>query len=191
MPSSRRDHLVATAQTLFYEEGFHATGIDKILSEAGCAKMTLYNHFKSKDALILATLEARNSRYQEGLKTAIGKHDTPRDKLLAVFDALEEWFASPKFRGCLFVNAASEFPEMDDPIHQAVQAHKDSVYRTLRDLAAAAGAAKPGELAAELQLLMEGATVTAQINPQAPAGRMAKKAAVTLLDQAPGLQAAA
>ena len=85
---SKRDQLIDTAEELFYQHGFNATGIDKILAEAGVAKMTLYNHFKSKDALIEAALQRRDERFRDWLSAQVeSKADTPRERLLGLFDA--------------------------------------------------------------------------------------------------------
>ena len=108
--SARREHLVETALRLFYEKGFHATGIDTILAESGVAKMTLYKYFKSKDDLILAALELRDRRWMGWFGGELKRRGkTPRQRLLAVFDILGDWFGQDEFRGCLFLNAASEY----------------------------------------------------------------------------------
>ncbi len=125
MASPRRDHLVDTALRLFYRDGFHATGIDKILAESGVAKMTLYKHFKSKDELILAAVRRRDEQIRNWLMRAAERRArAPRDRLLALFDALEEWFRSDDFSGCMFINASAEFGRCDDPIHAAAAEHK-------------------------------------------------------------------
>ena len=103
-----------------------------------------------------------------------------------MFDALGDWLASGRFHGCMFAKAAAEFGKPDHPIHQAAAEHKKAVYAMVRAVAVEAGAPRPGELAAELLLLKEGAIATAQVNPEAPAARMAKKAAATLIDAALG-----
>ena len=59
--SPKRDRLMATAWRLFYRDGYRAVGIDTLLAEAEVAKMTLYNHFDSKEALIVAVLEKRSA----------------------------------------------------------------------------------------------------------------------------------
>ena len=89
MAVSRRDHLVDTALEMFCRDGFHATGIDKILAHAGVAKMTLYNHFRSKDELILAALRRRDEKFRNWFMRAVERlGKTPRNRLLAIFDAL-------------------------------------------------------------------------------------------------------
>ena len=184
MRPSRRDHLVETALRLFLRDGFHATGIDSILAEAGCAKMTLYNHFGSKDELILAALERRNRAFLEWLRGAVQRRSaSPRGRLLAVFDALTEWF-SGDFHGCAFINASAEYSRADHPVHRAAAAHKAEIRRYVRGLAAAAGASAPRALADQLCLLIEGATVLAQISGDASQARTARRAAATLVRSA-------
>ena len=160
MAPSRRDHLVDTALALFSREGYHATGIDRILAEAGCAKMTLYNHFKSKDELILAALRLRDERFRNGFMRKVEKlAKAPRDRLLAVFDALQDWFDSEQFSGCMFINASAEFADPHTPIHAACAEHKRLVLGYLKELTAAAAAPEPDALAGQLMLLFEGAIV--------------------------------
>ncbi len=190
MAASRRDHLVATASALFNRDGFHATGIDKVLAAAGVAKMTLYNHFKSKDELILAALRRRDETFRNWfLRTLESRAKTPRARLLAVFDVLAEWFAQPDFQGCLFISAAAEYKRLEDPIHAACAEHKRLLLGTLRRLASEAGAAEPEALAQQLNLLVEGATVTAQMSGGTEPARHARAAAETLLRAALGPQA--
>ena len=182
MASPKRDHLVATALGLFNRDGFHATGIDKILSEAGVAKMTLYKHFKSKDELILAVLRRRDEEFRNWFMRAVeSRAKTPRARLLAVFDAIAEWLKGRDFSGCMFINASAEFAPHDDPIHGAAAEHKRLIQAYLRELAQAAGADDAPGLAMELMLLMEGAIVMTYVAGVAGAASQAKAAARKLL----------
>ena len=185
MALSKRDHLVDTASSLFYRDGFHATGIDRILGEAGVAKMTLYNHFKSKDELILAALRRRDEELRNWFMRAVEQHaKKPKKRLLAVFDVLEEWFESEDFAGCLFINACSEFHDLTHPVHQAGAEHKRLMHAYVRDLAADAGADDPDALAAQIGLLIEGATVMAHASGTSAPARQARKAAKSLIARA-------
>ena len=185
MASSRRDHLVDTALALFCRDGFHATGIDRILAESGVAKMTLYKHFKSKDELILAALRRRDELWRNWFMRAVeGRTKEPRARLLAVFDVLDEWIAGKDFSGCVFINASAEFADHDDPIHCAAAENKRLVRGYLRDAAAAAGAGDPDALATEIALLVEGAIVLAHVAGQTDAAGRARKAAETLVARA-------
>lgn len=185
MASSRRDHLVDTALELFYRDGYHATGIDKILAESGVAKMTLYKHFKSKDELILAALRRRDERFRNWFMRAVERLGrTPRGRLLAIFDAVEEWYSNQECSGCMFINASAEFARHDDPIHAVAAEHKRLMLGYIRDLATAAGAENPEELAQNLMLLREGAVVLIQVTGKLDAARQARKAAAILVNQA-------
>lgn len=185
MTSIRRDHLVDTALTLFSRYGFHATGIDRILSESGVAKMTLYKHFKSKDELILAALRRRDELHRNWFMREVEKlATTPRDRLAALFTALESWFTSEEFSGCCFINATAEYAAKDDPIHAAAAEHKRLIRTYVREQATAAQAKDPDELTNQLMLLMEGAIVSAQITGEAAPAQQARAAAEILITRA-------
>ena len=173
MAISRREQLVETALIVFNRDGFHAAGIDRIVAEAGVAKMTLYNHFRSKDDLILAALHRRDEEFRHFFSLTVeSRTQDPIERLYAMFDVLGEWFEAADFRGCTFINAAAEYGDHASPIHAAVAAHKRLVEGYIASLAAAAGAAEPDRLARSLMLLMEGAIVVAHTN-----GDVAKVAA--------------
>lgn len=183
--SQRRTQLIETALRLFYRHGFHATGIDKLLAEAGIAKMTLYKHFGSKDALILACLAERDRLFRAWFESEIDRRGkTGRDRLLAVFDILEAWFKSRDFHGCLFINAAAEHASSEDPVHRAAGEHKREVRRILERVAREAGAEDAGVLAGQIHMLMEGATVLAQVAGDFRAAGEGRRAAGALIDAA-------
>ncbi|MDA1326838.1 MAG: TetR/AcrR family transcriptional regulator [Proteobacteria bacterium] len=185
MSSTKRDHLIDTALELFSRDGFHATGIDKILSASGVAKMTLYNHFKSKDELILAVLRQRDETFRNWfMRTVENSAEEPRDRLLAIFDALEQWIRQEGFCGCTFINAAAEFGERGDAILGSCAEHKRLMLDYVEKLAAAAGARDPEELAFALNLLAEGAIVTAQVMGQKDSAARAKRPAKILIQEA-------
>ena len=187
MVSSRRDHLVDTALALFMRDGFHATGIDRILEQAGVAKMTLYNHFKSKEELILAALRLRDERFLEWFTAAVEtRAENPRGRLLALFGALDEWINEQDFAGCAFINATAEYGRPDDPIHLAAAEHKRLVRGYIRGIAAAAGAQDAEVLADALSLLMEGAIVSAHVGGQRGAAKLARRVATLLIERSLG-----
>ncbi len=187
MALSRRDHLVETALALFIREGFHATGIDGILAQAGVAKMTLYNHFKSKDELILAALRLRDERFRDWLVKAVEERaEKPRGRLLALFGAIDEWINQPDFSGCAFINVSAEYGRPDHPIHRIAAEHKRLVRDYIRKIAAEAGAADADNLADVLHLLIEGAIVSAHVSGQRDAAKLARRAATVLIERALG-----
>jgi AcrR family transcriptional regulator len=185
MRPTKRDELVGKALQAFYANGFHATGMDRLVQVTGISKTSMYKHFRSKEELILAVLRLRDAQFRDWLfrrMAELGK--TPREQLLAVFDAMAEWCGDPGFRGCLFVKAACEFQEASDPIHIQAAAHKVLLFDRFRELAASAGAAEPELLARQLLILKEGAIVAAQVEGCREAAALAKTAAATLLDNA-------
>jgi AcrR family transcriptional regulator len=187
---SRRNDLVAAAQTLFNQEGFHAVGIERILSEGKLAKMTLYRHFPSKDALILGVLEAREKAVNGWFREILANPNLHgADRLLALFDALELWFEgrSPlgAFSGCLFVKASAEFPHPINPIHKAALEAKLHFVEMVGAAAELERFKKPRLLAREISLLKEGAIVMAQVQGASKPASEARDAARRLLDDWP------
>jgi AcrR family transcriptional regulator len=176
---SKRDQLVETAWQLFYRDGYHATGIDRILADAGVAKMTLYKHFRSKDELILAALDRRSAQFRESVSRFLhSKKRVPERQLLAVFDWLITWVSSKEFRGCFLQKAMAEYQDLHDPIHQAALAHKTAFHMEIHQLVVEAGVANPKALAHQLALLVEGAIVSSHASGSAmPAVRHSRRAA--------------
>jgi AcrR family transcriptional regulator len=182
MPRNKREELVETALDLFMREGFHATGIDRILAEAGVAKMTLYHHFRSKDELILAALRLRDERFRNEFMRLVEKSgDDPAARLHAIFDVLGEMFDAKTSRGCTFINACAEYGDRDSAIHCIAAEHKRLVVAFVEELAVAAGARDPVELACQLCLLMDGVAVTAQVSGDESAAARARAAAELLV----------
>jgi len=185
MASRRRDHLVDTALDLFCRDGFNATGIDRILAESGVAKMTLYKHFRSKDELILAALRLRDERFRNWFVRAVeSRARDPRQRLLAIFDALEEWLGGEGFTGCAFINVAAEFTRRDGPVRAIAAEHKRLVFAYIRGLAEDAGVGDAGDaesLAWDLTLLAEGAIVMAHVGGRNVAAARARAAAEKLI----------
>jgi AcrR family transcriptional regulator len=179
---SKRDQLIETAWMLFYRDGYHATGIDRILAEANVAKMTLYHHFRSKEELILAVLAKRNREMFASFDRFLdAKKRSPEKGLVAVFDWLVTWIGSKEFRGCAFLKAMAEYQNLDDPIHQAALAHKVALTAEIRRLVVAAGLSNSKSLPEQLSLLLEGAIVQSHaIGNVIPALR-AREAAKTLI----------
>ncbi len=176
---------MATAWRVFYRDGYRAIGIDTLLAEAELAKMTLYNHFSSKDELIVAVVRNRSEEVLAGLAEAVdAAGPSPEDRLLAVFGWLKVLFGRDDFNGCAFIRALSEFPEPTHPVHRAAWTHKQAVRKMLMRLAAEAGAKDPPALADELRLLIDGALVAAHATGSAKPARIARAAAANLLKEA-------
>lgn len=193
MPPSRRNELIDAAMRVFYRHGFHASSLDDILNEGGISRMTLYNHFKSKDELILAAMRRRDEIFRNKLmKFVESKAKTPRERILAVFDFHEDWFTGSEFCGCMFINAAAEFSVADSAPRRLAAEHKQEIVRYLRDLCEQHGLPDPSDTAEQLNILIEGSIVAARVvgqvadNGQNPgeSARLAKRMATTLLEQA-------
>jgi AcrR family transcriptional regulator len=183
--SEARQRLVETADRLFYAEGVRAVGIDRVIAEAGVAKMTLYSHFPSKDDLILAVLKYREERVLEYFKEAMGRHGKrTKDRLRAFFAALKEWFESPGFRGCAFQNAAVELAEAAHPGAGFAREHKRRFAEMLRGLVEESVGPAAAPLAPAVSLLVEGAIITAAVHGTTAPADVARDAAFHLLDQA-------
>ena len=182
MTSSKREKLIDTALELFCQNGFHATGIDKILAVAGVSKMTLYKYFISKDELIIAALRRKDEQYRNWLMQEVERYaKTPDERILAVFDALDVWFNQETFRGCVFVNAAAEYSERNNPVHLVSAEHKRLVCIYIAKLVMDAGYEDPEELAEQLLLIMEGAMIAAHVLGEKDVAHRAKQSAIRLL----------
>ncbi len=158
-----RDRILDAATRLFYEKGIQAVGVNRIIAEADVAPMTLYRQFGGKDELVAATIEQWSSQWLHWLNEQIDQHgDDPRARLAALWDALETWFAGDKFRGSLVDNAASELrSEPDHPAQRAITAHRMALRQLLEDLAKMAHARDHADLAAQLQVILDGAVAVA------------------------------
>jgi AcrR family transcriptional regulator len=174
-----KEKLFETAARLFYQHGYRAVGVDAIAAESGIGKMTLYRHYPSKDDLIVAFLKASNEDFWGYFEQSTGNAPTARNKLLAFFEALQEYVTTPDCYGCPFINVATEFPEADYAGHQVALEHKLSVLARFNQLAREAGALQPEALANALLLLMDGAYMAARMygaSPDNPAANVAAAA---------------
>lgn len=183
MATSTRERLLAAADDLFYRDGFHAVGLDRVLADAGVTKTTFYNHFESKESLILALLQERDRWWREEFARLLREHggEEPRGQIHAIVDVLQRLFASGTFNGCIFISVSAEFPLPHDPVHQAACEHKSMMEMILRDLALRAGASDPVALSEQLAMLMEGAYVTFQVSRTPRTAEIARRTAELLI----------
>lgn len=181
--AEKRQHIIETAYRLFKRFGFHATGIDRIIAEAEVAKMTMYRHFPSKDGLIVEVLNWRWERFECQLDRLAEAATTPQQKIATIFDWYERWFDSPDFHGCLFQHALAEFGDPDHPVFAAVARQKTALNRRMREtLAESVSEDRAESTATALLLLLEGATLLAQMGQAKAAMRDARNAAVSILN---------
>jgi len=180
---SARERLLAAANELFYNEGVHTVGIDRVIEQAGVAKASLYNTFGSKDELVRAYLETRQVSVTQRIMQAVDRYDTPRERLLAVFEGQGDLFAQPDYRGCAFARASAE-SHPGDLVEQAADNYRRWVRDLLTELATQAGAPEPGVLARQLHLLYDGSGQAARMDHDPAAAAAARSAASVLLDAA-------
>lgn len=183
--SNARQRIVETAERLFYAEGVRGVGIDRIIAEAEVAKMTLYNHFPSKDDLILAVLQYREEKFDALLEKWLQKHvKAGMNRLEAFFAALKDWFQSPGFRGCMFINSNVELADAEHPAAKFSAEHKERFHEMLTQIIAEQAGAKPAEkLAPAIALMVEGAIVTAVMEQSAKPADVARDAALAFVNQ--------
>lgn len=182
MRPSKREELVQKALAIFYREGFHATGMDLLSEETGISKTTMFKHFRTKEDLILAVLRLRDENFRNWLFRRMDAAKTPRGQLLAMFDALGDWFGEPGYRSCMFIKASSEYPDSAHPVHALSAEHKRMLFIQVLAIARKAGARDPAALARQLLLLKEGAIVTAHLGHEKDPAGDAKAAAELLID---------
>ncbi|MQQ10542.1 TetR family transcriptional regulator [Epibacterium sp. SM1979] len=185
MSRNKRDELVEKSLWLFYRNGFHATGMDLVAKETGVSKTSIYKHFRTKEELILAALELRDARFRNWLMSRMEElSPTPEGQLLAMFDAIEEWFCEDNFQGCMFVKASAEYQSEDHAINQQSLAHKQVLAEQFSGLARAAGFADPVQVANHLMVLKEGAIVLAAMSHSATPAQDARAVAKLVLESA-------
>jgi AcrR family transcriptional regulator len=177
---SARDRLLAAADELFYAEGVHTVGIDRIIERAGVAKASLYSCFGSKDELIRAYLEGRHEIRRSRLLAGLERHDDPRDRLLGVFDVLAEMAGDSGFRGCAFYNASAESAP-GGVVDEVATANRAWTRGLFTELSREAGARDPMLLTEQLMVLYDGATAGARMDRRAAAAVTARGVAESLV----------
>jgi AcrR family transcriptional regulator len=182
--SLARKRLLDAANELFYAEGVHSVGIDRVIEHAGVAKATLYKAFGSKDELVRAYLKSRHARTQERMEHELAtRYETARERLIGVFDVQGLSFTEPGFRGCAFVSASAE-TNPGSAVSEVALEYREWVHSLFLDLAREAGAPAPGELAQQLVLLYDGAGISAWMDHDPSAARASRSIAVALVDAA-------
>lgn len=184
LPSSdTRQRLLQAIERLVYAGGIHATGMDLIVKTSGVARKQVYRLYPNKDALVAAALRARDERWMQWFIAASSRAQAPRARLLAMFDALREWFGTDDFRGCAFLNAAGEIGDEASPILAVAREHKARLLEYVRTLTRAAALPDPDEAAAQLLVLIDGAIAVALVTRDPAIADSAGRAAAALLGQ--------
>jgi AcrR family transcriptional regulator len=170
---SGRERVLEAAYGLFSRSGVAGVGVDTVIAEAGVAKATLYRNFASKDALALAFLELREERWTNGwLRAEVELRATdPAERLLAIFDVFDEWFATDDFDGCAFITVMLELDDRGSVVRQAAVQQLANIRSFLAGLATEAGIADADAFARQWHILMKGSIVAAAEGDAAAARR--------------------
>lgn len=182
--SPKRDLLMDCAKRLFAADGFHATGIDRIIDEAGVAKMTLYNNFGSKDQLIADVLDRASESLMATMRGWIAASNDPYDQIMLLFDGFGAMFENPEQCGCIIQAAAAEFSDPKSVVGLAVQRHHERANAILTELTSATECQDPQSLAAQIGLLLAGTQCAARVRRCRAPAEEGKRAAAVLLEHA-------
>jgi AcrR family transcriptional regulator len=169
--SPARSRLLGTASRLFYTEGLHSVGIDRIVAEAQVTRATLYRHFPSKDHLVVAYLREVDKLVRAQVAEAAAREESSADVVRAISASIAADIRTPGFRGCAFLNAAAEYPDPAHPVHRTVLVHREWFLRTIADLLMYAGATAPDPAARHFVMLRDGAMAAGSLAAPEPIGR--------------------
>lgn len=185
-PTHAKVRILATADALFYAEGVHTIGVDRIISEAHVTKATFYKYYRSKDALIVAYLQARDKRTRDFLASLDDRCDTPEQHLRALSAEISEVVMREGFYGCPFVNAAAQFPDPTHPVREAVTTHREWYITAVENLFRGMGHPRPGDAADDFFLARDGAFSSAHLgDPIAAHAALLRSIQRTLAEAAP------
>ncbi len=163
-----KQHIIETASELFYTNGYNSTGINEIISTSGIAKATLYNHFKSKDAICLAYLDFKNTKFLVDIKAFCTSKTEGKNQILAIFNFLKKFFNNKDFNGCWCINTISEIPKDNIKIREEIQKQKQLFIEFINNLIATNLSDKNmktrNSLARQVYLLYEGAVAESHLH---------------------------
>lgn len=183
--TSTEEKLLLTARRLFCRVGIHATGISKILEEAGVARRSLYKHYGSKENLLKAVFDTEADMWFRWFDLVLPNRECSAcERVLSLFDLLEEWFGKEDFFGCVFINAVAEHEKDSGWVKNAAVAHREKINGRLRAMVAACGARDPDVVTEKLSLIIDGAIVTAMVTGSGEAAHIGRLAAEDIMDRA-------
>lgn len=183
-PEATKARILNVASQVFYERGVHAAGIQEIASRAAASKLTIYHYFGSKEGLVRAVVQARSDRIHEWLEREIRKAAPGRERILALFNLLADWFQREDFQGCAVMNAAVDTRGDTGSARELAREHLARYLALLRRCLAETGVAEPTVLARQLLVLIEGATVINAVEADKRFGVDTRKIVELLLDSA-------
>ncbi len=161
--NTKRESVLSAATALFSKNGYHAVGVDSIVTNSNVAKMTFYKYFPSKENLIENVLYKRDHDLRLSILDAMSKRRTPKTKIKALFDWYEGWFQTPDFYGCMFIKAVEEHPDLEKRIRKVSQDHKSWLEGELKRLLKECNVKAPGDMAIFIMMVLDGLTVRANM----------------------------
>jgi len=156
-----RERILDTAARLFYAQGYNSTGINQVIKEANVAKASLYQHFPSKEDLLIEYLTVTGNETEKSLRAHIAKYKTPKEKVLATFDFLAKFIKQTEFNGCNFLNVAAEVPHENEKVRSLIRKQKNGIRALFAEML------KPihkESLSDELYLLFDAALITSRVH---------------------------
>lgn len=173
-----RARIIETASRLFYTQGYNSTGINQVIKEADVAKASLYQHFPSKEDLLIEYLRITGDNTEKSLRAHVAKFKTPKEKVLSLFDFLMKFSRQTAFNGCNFLNVAAEIPNDNQKIRSLIRKQKNVIRGLFAEIL------KPvskEQLADELYLLFDAALISGKVYGDLWPAKTAKKVAAKLL----------
>lgn len=158
-PSEARERLLSTASELFYREGIHSVGVDRVVLTAGVTRATFYRHFPSKEDLVEAYLAREDSAIRRFFSEALALETGPEELLELMIQGIADDVSYNHTRGCPFINASAEYPDPESPVRIAIRAHRAWIKATLAAALEAASRPDPQGGASALVLLRDAALV--------------------------------
>lgn len=182
--SAKKQAVVDTATRLFSQFGYQTVGVDRIISESGVSKMTLYKYFPSKNDLIVEVLKQREAAVAQDLVAFVNRHDDPLARVAAVFEWHDQWIKGESFHGCMFINATTEHPQLDSGVPQVSAEQKTHLRTFFEQLLIPLMKRRDAiSCASKLMILLDGAIIAAQVYGNRNAAMEAWDVAKTLLFQ--------
>lgn len=180
-----KKRLLQAACRLFCKEGIHATGIARIIEESGVSRRALYMHYGSKENLLRAVFEAEAKMWFRWFDTDLtALKCQPRERVLALFDLMHNWFESEHFYGCVFINAVAEHDKSNSWVQEIANSHREKINAKLCAMVADSGISDPALTTEKLSLLIDGTIVTAMVTGQGNIAHIARLAADDILRSA-------
>ncbi|MDL1867594.1 TetR/AcrR family transcriptional regulator [Betaproteobacteria bacterium PRO4] len=179
---SVKEKILQTARRLFCQVGFHATGITRILDESGVSRRSLYTHYGSKENLLKAVFQEEANIWFRWFDCDLPQMEcSPSERILMLFDLMQDWFDSEDFFGCVFINAVAEHEKSNGWIQEVASNYRDEISAKFQEMVAESGVKDPETVTEKLNLLIDGAIVGAMITGNGEIAQIGKLAARDIL----------